>query len=131
MGTELDPTLSTSFLCYSHRATSCRTRHIEPGPVLALAVGSLAGVLGGGRIAAVRRPGLVMALIAVGWGLALLPLVAITHLIPAVAFMGIAGLIWGPYTMIATSLCCSASSPHLCGDSSSAHGPRSLPHARR
>ena len=70
----------------------------------ALAVGSLVGVLGGRRIAAVRRPGVVLACIAVGWGLALLPLVALTRLVPALAVMGVAGLIWGPYTMIEISL---------------------------
>jgi MFS family permease len=67
-------------------------------------VGAVAGVLALTPLARRWPPGVILPLIAVLWGALLCPLVFIHHLPPALAFIGLAGAAWAPYTPIETSL---------------------------
>lgn len=66
--------------------------------------GAVVGALCIGLVARVRRPGMLLAAIAVLWGALLAPLV-IVHQIPlAMLFLALGGCAWAPYTAIETSL---------------------------
>jgi hypothetical protein len=50
------------------------------------------------------RPGLALAGNALGWGLALLPLLVVTGTAPAMLVLAVGGLIWAPYVTLEASL---------------------------
>lgn len=66
--------------------------------------GAVVGALGTSLVARFRRPGLLLAGIAVLWGALLGPLVFLRQLPPAMLFLALAGCAWAPYTAIETSL---------------------------
>ncbi len=70
----------------------------------AFGVGALLGLLMLGRVAGLARPGVALAIIAVLWGVCLLPLTAFHSLPAAMLFLCLAGLAWSPYNVIETSL---------------------------
>ena len=78
-------------------------------------VGALIGALGTGLIAHHRRPGVLLAVIAVLWGVLLGPLIFLRLLPPAMLFLGLAGCAWAPYTAIETSLLQRLIPPHMRG----------------
>lgn len=82
----------------------------------AMAVGSLAGLLSVGFLAAYPRPGVLLAWIAILWGLLLLPLVVITRLPLAMLFFALAGCVWTPYLVIETSLIQRLAPAHVRGE---------------
>jgi MFS family permease len=67
-------------------------------------IGALVGALGTGLVARRRRPGVLLACIAILWGALLAPLAILRLLPPAMLFLGLAGCAWAPYTAIETSL---------------------------
>jgi predicted MFS family arabinose efflux permease len=67
-------------------------------------IGAVVGALGTGLVARLRRPGLLLASIAVLWGALLAPLVILRQLPLAMFFLALAGCAWAPYTAIETSL---------------------------
>jgi predicted MFS family arabinose efflux permease len=64
------------------------------------ALAGLATVPAVGRL----RPGLALAGNAVAWGAALLPLLAIAAIMPAMATLALGGLVWAPYVTLESSL---------------------------
>jgi MFS family permease len=64
------------------------------------ALAGLATVPAVGRL----RPGLALAGNAVAWGAALLPLLAIAAMMPAMATLALGGLVWAPYVTLESSL---------------------------
>ncbi|HEV2921915.1 MAG TPA: MFS transporter [Actinomycetota bacterium] len=64
------------------------------------ALAGLATVPAVGRL----RPGLALAGNAVAWGAALLPLLAIAGIVPAMATLALGGLVWAPYVTLESSL---------------------------
>jgi MFS family permease len=69
----------------------------------AIGVGTLVGSLFAGVLARFK-PGLVLPLIAALWGVCLLPLGITTSLPLALLCLLVGGIIWGPYTILETSL---------------------------
>ena len=67
-------------------------------------IGALIGALCTGLVARRRRPGVLLACIAILWGALLSPLAFLHLLPPAMLFLGLAGCAWAPYTAIETSL---------------------------
>ncbi len=67
-------------------------------------IGALVGAVGTGLVARRRRPGILLAGIAVLWGALLSPLAFLQVLPPAMLFLGLAGCAWAPYTAVETSL---------------------------
>jgi MFS family permease len=67
-------------------------------------VGAVVGALGTTLVARYRRPGLLLAGIAVLWGALLGPLIFLHQLPLAMLFLALAGCAWAPYTAIETSL---------------------------
>ncbi|MFI5274897.1 MAG: MFS transporter [Ktedonobacterales bacterium] len=66
--------------------------------------GAVLGALGTPLVARLRRPGVLLAWIAVLWGALLGPLVVLRLLPPAMLFLALAGCAWAPYTAIETTL---------------------------
>jgi MFS family permease len=67
-------------------------------------VGALLGLFAVGAIAARGRPGIVLATIAILWGLFLTPLLVIHNLYAAMLFFALAGFAWAPYAVIETTI---------------------------
>lgn len=67
-------------------------------------VGAVLGLLAIPWLGRLSRPGMTFSAIAVLWGLFLVPLMFIPHLVAAMVFLGLAGCAWGPYTTIETTL---------------------------
>ncbi|MGH2486737.1 MAG: MFS transporter [Ktedonobacterales bacterium] len=67
-------------------------------------VGAVLGALGTNLVAHARRPGLLLASIAILWGAFLGPLVILRQLPAAMLFLALAGCAWAPYAAIETSL---------------------------
>ena len=73
-------------------------------------LGATIGALGAGLVRT-WPPGLVVAGIIVGWGVALLPLGLTDAVVPGMIGLAVGGLIWGPYIAISTSLFQQATPP--------------------
>lgn len=67
-------------------------------------VGALVGMIAIPWLGRRSRPAVVFSLIAILWGLFLLPVAALPHLVLAMICFGLAGCAWGPYTTIETTL---------------------------
>jgi predicted MFS family arabinose efflux permease len=74
-------------------------------------------LLGLASVPVVRRlpPGLALAGNAVAWGAALLPLLAVTSIAPAMLALAVGGLIWAPYVTIEATLLQRLVPPSLLG----------------
>src|SRR5688500_5701279 len=70
----------------------------------ALAVGALIGTLSSTTLSKRLRSGVALPLIALLWGISLLPLVFTDDLWFACGFLLLGGLMWGPYTPMETTL---------------------------
>lgn len=71
---------------------------------VAFGLGALLGLSQAPRLSR-YRPGVVNAAGAALWGLVTLPLVFCSSIVPAVAVMGVSGIVWGPYLAVeATAL---------------------------
>src|SRR5688572_14135624 len=70
----------------------------------ALAVGALIGTLSSTTLSRRLRSGVALPLIALLWGISLLPLVFTDDLWFACGFLLLGGLMWGPYTPMETTL---------------------------
>jgi predicted MFS family arabinose efflux permease len=81
----------------------------------AFGMGAMLGLLLLNRVASLARPGVVLAVIAVLWGLCLLPLTVFHSLSAAMLFLCLAGLAWSPYNVIETSMIQRAIPAHLRG----------------
>jgi MFS family permease len=79
-------------------------------------IGALLGALGTGLVARRRRPGVLLATIAVLWGGLLAPLTFLRLLPPAMLFLGLAGCAWAPYTAVETSLMQRLIPPYMRGE---------------
>jgi hypothetical protein len=69
----------------------------------ALAVGALIGTLNSAALSRRLRLGLALPLIALLWGINLLPMVFIDELWSACGLLFLGGLMWGPYTPMETT----------------------------
>lgn len=78
-------------------------------------LGTLAGLLTIPYLSKQSRPGIVFSIIAILWGLLLIPLFWITNLAWAMLFFCLAGCSWGPYTTIEVPLLQRLTPAQLCG----------------
>jgi hypothetical protein len=69
----------------------------------AFGAGALAG-LATVPVVSRLRPGLALAGNALAWGAALLPLLVISGIVPAMAVLALGGLVWAPYATLEASL---------------------------
>ncbi len=67
-------------------------------------VGALLGLLAVNALVARERPGIVLSMIAILWGLLLLPLVVLKNLAGAMIVLALAGFAWAPYSVIETTM---------------------------
>lgn len=70
----------------------------------AFGIGSVLGLLSIGRFSNLPRPGMLLAAIALLWGVLLLPLLIIENLPLAMVCLFVAGFAWSPYNVTDTSL---------------------------
>lgn len=82
----------------------------------AFGLGSILGLLLAAEVARRFRPGVVLATIALCWGLLTLPLVVVESTLVAMGLLFLAGFVWAPYNVIDVSLMQRLIPAHLRGE---------------